>query len=121
NYRTFHKSIRGATDTKQVGEIMKRAYEARLSGTLPLKHFTTLSTAAQLQRTRLKSAALSKTATELLNEITKASDGKLRYLRWAMYGKNQPQHVIHQLPAQEQERIWELLKSRPVEIVAKAA
>ncbi len=120
-YRTFHKSIRGATDTKQVGEIMKRAYEARLSGVLPLKHFTTLSTAAQLQRTRLKSAALSKTATELLNEIAKASDGKLRYLRWAMYGKNQPQHVIHQLPAQEQERIWEMLKSRPVEIAVKAA
>lgn len=121
NYRTFHKSIRGATDTKQVGETMKRAYEARLSGALPLKHFTTLSTAAQLQRERLKSAALSKSARELLSEIAKASDAKLRFLRWAMYGKNQPQHVIHRLPAQEQERIWEALKSRPAEVEAMAA
>lgn len=78
SYRRFHKAIRSATDTKQVSEIMKRAYEARQSGALPLKHFTTLNTAAQLQRIRLKSARLSKTATALLNEIARASDGKLR-------------------------------------------
>lgn len=121
NYRTFHKSIRGATDTKQVGKIMKCAYEARLSGALPLKHFTALSTAAQLQRGRLKSARLSNTARELLGKIAKASDAKLRFLRWAMYGKNQPQHVIHRLPAQEQERIWEALKNRPDEVEAMTA
>src|SRR5262249_14834332 len=32
SYRTFHKAVRSATDTKQVGAIMKRAYEARQSG-----------------------------------------------------------------------------------------
>ena len=121
SYRTFHKAVRGATDTKQVGEIMKRAYEARQSGALPLKHFTTLNTAAQLQRVRLKSARLSKTATALLNEIARASDGKLRFLRWAMYGNNQPQHPIHQIKSQEKEIVWEALKSRPSEISAMAA
>ncbi|MGE0128930.1 MAG: hypothetical protein AB7U82_12700 [Blastocatellales bacterium] len=121
SYRTFHKSVRGATDTKQIGEIMKRAYEARLSGALPLKHFTTLNTAAQLQRTRLKSARLSKEAMNLLSEIARANAGKLRFLRWAMYGKNQPQHVFHRLLSQEQERVWEALKSRPAEIEAMAA
>jgi hypothetical protein len=121
SYRTFHKAVRGATDTKQVGEIMKRAYEARQSGVLPLKHFTTLNTAAQLQRIRLKSARLSKTATALLNEIARASDGKLRFLRWAMYGNNQPQHPVHQITSQEKEIVWETLKSRPSIISAMAA
>ena len=110
-----------ATDTKQVGEIMKRAYEARQSGALPLKHFTTLNTAAQLQRIRLKSARLSKTATALLNEIARASDGKLRFLRWAMYGNNQPQHPIQRIPSQEREVVWEAIKNRAPKISAMAA
>jgi hypothetical protein len=121
SYRKFHKAVRGATDTKQVGETMKRAYEARLSGALPLKHFTALTTAAQLQRERLKSAPVSKTAAALLHEITTASDGKLRFLRWAMYGKNQPNHAIHQLRSQEAEKIWEALKNRPTQVHAMAA
>jgi len=121
SYRTFHKAVRAATDTKQVGEIMKRAYEARQSGALPLKHFTTLNTAAQLQRVRLKSARLSKTATALLNEIARASDGKLRFLRWAMYGNNQPQHPIHRIPSHEREVVWEAIKNRAPKVSAMAA
>jgi hypothetical protein len=112
-YRAFHKAVRSAADTREVGEIMKRAYEARQLGTLPLKHFTALNTAAQLQRERLKSRPLSKRATALLKEVAGASNGKLKYLRWAMYGANQPQHPIHQLPAQERERIWNTLKAKP--------
>jgi hypothetical protein len=121
SYRQFHKAVRAATDSRKVGEIMKQAYEARQTGSLPLKHFTTLNTAAQLQRLRLKSARLSRTAADLLKEVEKASDGKLRFLRWAMYGNNQPQHPIHKLASQEQERIWEALKSRPVASHAMAA
>lgn len=120
SYRTFHKAVRGATDTKQVGETMKRAYEARLSGALPLKHFTALTTAAQLQRERLKAAPVSRTAAALLHEIASASDGKLRFLRWAMYGKNQPKHAVHQLPSQEAEKIWTALKNRPTQVHAMA-
>jgi len=80
-----------------------------------------LNTAAQLQRIRLKSARLSKTATALLNEIDRASDGKLRFLRWAMYGNNQPQHPIHRIPSQEREVVWEALKSRTPKVSAMAA
>jgi hypothetical protein len=115
SYRTFHKAIRAASDTKQVGEIMKRAFEARNSGILPLKHFTSLNTAAQLQRARLKSAPLSKTARALLREIVGSSNGKLKFLRWAMYGNNQPDHPVHLLPAQEQELVWSYLKSQPAD------
>jgi hypothetical protein len=111
-YREFHKAVRRATDTKEVGEVMKRAYEERQRGALPLKHFTILTTAAHLQRARLESARLSRSAHALLREIAGASDGKLRYLRWAMYGANQPRHVIHTLPAQERARVWNALKAR---------
>jgi hypothetical protein len=121
NYQIFHKAIRAATDTRFIGEIMKRAYEARRTGALPLKHFATLNTAAQLQRVRLKSARLSKTAATLLVEIAKASDSKLRYLRWAMYGNNQPQHLIHQITSQEREIVWEFIKGRTPEFSAMAA
>jgi hypothetical protein len=121
SYRAFHKAVRGATDTKQVGEIMKSAYEARVSGALPLKHFTILNTAAQLQRIRLKSAPLSKTATALIKEIAGASEGKLKFLRWAMYGNNQPKHPVHQVTSQEKEKIWAALKSRPLAAATMAA
>lgn len=112
-YRRFHKTVRTAQDTGQISEQMKQAYAARQSGELPLKHFTALNTAARLQRTRLESAPLSKPATQLLHEIEGASTGKLRFLRWAMYGDNQPQHTIHQLPAQERAHLWNVLKTRP--------
>lgn len=121
SYRQFHKTVRGATDTKKINEAMKQAYAARLAGTLPLKHFTTLNTAAQLQRIRLKSAPLSRTAIALLKEIERASQNKLRFLRWAMYGSNQPQHPIHQLTGQEAEHIWETVKSKSVKVYARAA
>ena len=100
---------------------MKQAYEARLAGTLPLKHFTMLNTAAQLQRIRLQSAPLSSTAIALLNEIERASQNKLRFLRWAMYGSNQPQHPVHQLTGPEAEKIWASLKQKSVQVYAHAA
>jgi hypothetical protein len=111
-YRRFHKGVRGATDTKTIGELMKQAYEARQSGELPLKHFTTLKTAADLQRVRLQSERLSQTAFRLIQEINSASDAKLRFLSWALYGNNQPNHPVHTLSNQEQTRVWEALKSR---------
>lgn len=111
-YRRFHKAVRGAVDTKTVGELMKQAYEARQSGALPLKHFTTLKTAADLQRVRLQSARLSQAALRLIQEINSASDAKLRFLSWALYGNNQPNHLVHTLSNQEQTRVWEALKSR---------
>ncbi|MBL8207567.1 MAG: hypothetical protein JNM09_25265 [Blastocatellia bacterium] len=111
-YRQFHKTIRGAQDARMISETMKRAYEVRQTGTLPLKHFTALKTAAELQRERLGLQQLSAPAFRLVREIQSASPARLRYFSWAFYGANQPTHVIHALPAQEQARVWATLKTR---------
>jgi hypothetical protein len=111
-YRQFHKTIRGAQDAKLISETMKQAYEARQAGRLPLKHFTALKTAAELQRERLGTQQLSTKAFRLVQEIQSASEARLRYFSWAFYGTNQPAHVIHALPAQEQARVWATLKTR---------
>jgi len=111
-YREFHKAIRGANDTRIVNDTIKRAYTAKQEQRLSLKHFTLLNTAAQLQRIRLEAAPLSREAQTLLREIHHASASKLRFLRWACYGQNQPQHSIHRLSGQEQHRVWQTLKER---------
>ncbi len=48
---------------------MKRAYEARQSGSLPLKRFVALKAASTLQRERLESTRLSVAAFKLIKEI----------------------------------------------------
>jgi hypothetical protein len=111
-YRHFHKAIRGADDTKIVGELMKEAYESRQSGSLPLKHFAALKAASILQRERLQSAHPSKTAYVLIKEINRASQARLRYLSWAMYGENQPSHPVHSLSSQDTSKVWAYLNAR---------
>ncbi len=120
-YREFHKAVRGAKDTKTLGETMKKAYAARETGALPLKHFTALTTASKLQRIRLENARPSKDAHSLLKEVKQASDGKLRYLAWAMYGDNQPAHPVHKLLSHERAAVWQALKSRRTPATAMAA
>jgi hypothetical protein len=120
-YREFHKAIRRATDIKTVGAVMKRAYELRMSGKLPLKHFTSLKTAADLHRERLQSARLSRTATQLLKEVNSASEAKLRFLSWACYGANQPSHPIHTISQQETAKIWAAIKARKESLAQKMA
>jgi len=120
-YREFHKALRGAKDTKAVGETMKAAYQARETGTLPLKHFTALTTASKLQRERLENARPSRNAHVLLKEVKQASNGKLRYLAWAMYGSNQPEHPVHKLASQEKAAVWQQLKSRRASATAMVA
>ena len=112
-YRTYHKAVRSARDTRVLGETMKEAYAARQTGRLPLKYFVSLNTAAQLQRIRLEAAAPSSEAQNLLNEIARASEGKRRFYRWAIYGDHQPQHPFHQLTGQEQSLVWQALKATP--------
>jgi hypothetical protein len=111
-YRQFHKAIRGAKDTRVVSETMKRAYEARQSGSLPLKHFVALKAASTLQRERLESTRLSGAAFKLIKEINAASEARLRYLAWALYGNNQPGHPFHKLTGQDTCRVWSALKAR---------
>jgi len=112
SYRLFYARIRRATDTRVIGELMKKAYEARQDGNLSVKHFIALNTAADNQRERLLSAPLSAAAFKLIEEIFTASEKKLRYLAWAMYGANQPSHPIHKLNSCEQTRVWEVMTAR---------
>jgi hypothetical protein len=88
SYRRFYTRIRRATDARAIGELMKQAYETRQNGEISVKHFIALNTAAENQRERLLSAPLSATAYKLIDEIVVASEKKLGYLGWAMYGDN---------------------------------
>jgi hypothetical protein len=108
SYRRFYARIRRATDTRAIGELMKQAYGARQDGNLSVKHFIALNTAGDNQRERLLSAPLSATAYNLIDEIVAASEKKLGYLGWAMYGDNNPSHPIHKLNTCEQTRVWEV-------------
>jgi len=119
SYRRFYQKIREADDTKIVGRTMKEAYAAKDSGELSLKHFTLLKTASVLQRERLERAPLSKEARRLIREVETASSGKLRYLSWAFYKGNQPEHPIHSLPIHMVSRIWDILKTRKLEILGQ--
>ncbi|HKQ93498.1 MAG TPA: hypothetical protein VJZ77_22755 [Blastocatellia bacterium] len=112
SYRGFYARIRRATDTRAIGELMKQAYEARQTGEISVKHFIALNAAASNQRERLLSAPLTATAYKLIEEIVTASEKKLRYLAWAMYGANQPSHPIHMLNSCEQTRVWEVMTAR---------
>jgi hypothetical protein len=117
SYRRFYSRIRHATDTKEIGELMKQAYEARQDGEMSVKHFITLNTAADNQRERLLSAPLSATAYRLIEEIVWASEKKLAYLGWAMYGENVPSHSIHTMNSCGQTRVWEVMTARKAAIM----
>src|SRR5499426_1374609 len=117
SYRRFYSRIRRATDTKAIGELIKQAYEARQTGEMSVKHFIALNTAADNQRERLLSVPLSATAYRLIDEIVAASEKKLGYLGWAMYGDNNPSHTIHKLNSCEQTRIWEVMTARKAQIL----
>src|SRR5215813_12556229 len=117
SYRRFYSRIRRATDMKVIGELMKQAYEARQTGEMSVKHFIALNTAADNQRERLLSASLSATAYRLIKEIVTASEKKLGYLGWAMYGDNVPSHPIHTLNSCEQTRVWEVMTARKAAIL----
>jgi len=116
-YRRFYSRIRHATDTKTIGELMMQAYDARQEGKLSVKHFITLNTAADNQRERLLSAPLSAAAYRLIEEFVTASEKKLGYLGWAMYGDNDPSHSIHKLDPCEQTRVWEVMTARKAAII----
>jgi Transposase len=51
------------------------------------------------------------------NEIVAASEKKMRYLGWAMYGANDTSHPIHKLNSCEQTRVWEVMTARKATIL----
>ncbi|MFL6230544.1 MAG: hypothetical protein ACJ741_17370, partial [Pyrinomonadaceae bacterium] len=44
-------------------------------------------------------------------QLSQASEGKLRYFRWAFYAGNKPDHPVHTLTRDDRVAAWELLKS----------
>ncbi len=111
-YREFHRRIRTATDTAVVAATIKEAFGAKERGEVSLSLFTALVTASKTQRWALESRPLSRVALRLIDEVRAASPSKLMFLRWALYGTNKPDHVVHTLPRQEKARVWEVLKER---------
>jgi hypothetical protein len=110
-YRGFHRRIRTARDTALVAATIKEAFQAKEEGRLSLALFTALNTSAKLQRWALENERVSQACSRLLREIQGATAQKRMYLRWAMYGDNQPNHPIHALPRQEKARVWDALKA----------
>ena len=111
-YQSIYLQIRRAKDTailSQTAEIARRAKdEKRLS----LKYYTALSTVAKSQFARLAGMRPSPALCRLEKEISRADSRKIGYLKWAMYGTNCPTHAIHNLPKQEVQKAWALLKNR---------
>ncbi|MGI8542934.1 MAG: hypothetical protein ACR2MD_05580 [Aridibacter sp.] len=119
-YQSTYLQIRRAKDTatlKQTAEIARRAKdEKRLS----LKEYTALSTVAKSQFARLASNRPSPALYRLEKEIAAADSRKIGYLKWAMYGSNQPAHPVHDLPKQEVQKAWTALKQRDQILKQKA-
>lgn len=109
-YKSLHRSIRTARDTALVASTIKEAFKAKEERRLSLALFTALNTSAKLQRWQLESERVSAACNRLLKDIRESSAQKRIYLRWAMYGDNQPSHPIHKLPRQEKARVWDALK-----------
>jgi len=120
-YQSIYLQIRGAINTATLAHTADTARRAKDEKRLSLKEYTALSTVAKSQFGRLNSARPSAGLYRLEKEIRAADSRKIAYLKWAMYGKNQPAHPVHDLPKQEVQRAWKALKSRDLMLKEKAA
>lgn len=119
-YQNIYLKIRSAKDTAVLAQTAEIACRAKDEKRLSLKEYTALSTVAKSQFGRLGSARSSATLYRLEKEIGAADSRKIGYLKWAMYGTNQPAHPVHSLPKQEVQRAWTLLKARELVLKQKA-
>lgn len=120
-YQTIYLQIRGANDTAILANTAEIARRAKEEKRLSLKEYTALSTVAKSQFGRLGNARPSVMLYALEKEIQSADSRKIGYLKWAMYGTNQPAHSVHSLPKQEVQRAWTALKARDLVLKQKAA
>ena len=111
-YQSIYLQIRRAKDTATLAQTAEIARRAKVEKRLSLKEYTALSTVAKSQFARLTDARPSATLYRLEKQIATADSRKIGYLKWAMYGTNQPAHPIHSLPRQEVQRAWAALKNR---------
>lgn len=120
-YQNIYLKIRNAKDTAVLTQTAEIARHAKEEKRLNLKEYTALSTVAKSQFGRLNSARPSSTLYRLVKEIEAADSRKIGYLKWAMYGTNQPAHPVHNLPKQEVQRAWTTLKERDLVLKQEAA
>lgn len=120
-YQSIYLQIRRAKDTATLAQTAEIARRAKDEKRLSLKEYTALSTVAKSQFARLSDARPSQPLYRLEKEIAAADSRKVGYLKWAMYGSNQPAHPIHSLPKQEVQKAWAALKNRDQILKQKAA
>ena len=111
-YQSIYLQIRRAKDTADLSQTAEIARRAKDEKRLSLKEYTALSTVAKSQFARLAGERPSPALYRLEIEISRADSRKVGYLKWAMYGTNCPTHAIHNLPKQEVQKAWALLKIR---------
>jgi hypothetical protein len=120
-YQSIYLQIRKANDTAVLTQTAETARRAKDEKRLSLKEYTALSTVAKSQFARLSDARPSQALYRLEKEIAAADSRKIGYLKWAMYGANQPAHPVHGLPKQEVQKAWAKLKTREQILKQKAA
>lgn len=120
-YQSIYLQIRRADDTATLTQTAASARRAKEEKSLTLKEYTALSTVAKSQFARLSSRRPSPALYALEKEINRADSRKISYLKWAMYGENQPAHPVHDLPKQEVQKAWTALKRREQVLKEKAA
>ena len=120
-YQSIYLQIRRAKDTAVLAQTAEIARRAKDEKRLSLKEYTALSTVAKSQFARLSDARPSAALYRLEKEIAAADARKIGYLKWAMYGTNQPAHPVHSLPKQEIQKAWSALKNREQILKQKAA
>lgn len=107
-YQNLHLAIRKTTDTAELAQLKKRAYdEFKSRGKITLKEFTALNTAAKSQEVRL-SGIQSVTTKKTLNDIQTASASRLRYLKFFLYNDES----IQVLTRQEKQCLWDAIRLR---------
>ena len=116
-YQNLHLGIRKTTDTAELAQLKKRAYdEFKSRGKITLKEFTALNTAAKSQEVRL-SGIQSVTTKKTLNDIQTASANRLRYLKFFLYNDES----IQVLTRQEKQRLWDAIRLRETALQAVAS
>ena len=111
-YQSIYLQIRRAKDTAILAQTAEIGRKAKDEKRLSLKEYTALSTVAKSQFARLADSRPSPALYRLEKEIASADPRKIGYLKWAMYGTNCPTHPVHNLPKQEVQKAWALLKNR---------
>ena len=116
-YQNLFLSIRKTTDTAELAQLKKQAYnEFKEQKKITLKEFTALNTTAKSQEVRL-SGMQSITTKKTLGDITCASANRLRYLKFFLYNDES----IQVLTRQEKQRLWDAIRLRETALQTAAS